>query len=59
MECSVCKKSCYEKPLYRNNPKGKKADWRCQDCLDPTAPPVDPETKKLTEAIQNGNKNQI
>lgn len=35
MQCSVCQISCFDEPLYRNNPVGEdKADWRCQRHLD-------------------------
>ena len=35
MHCSICYISCFDEPLFRNNPIGEdKADWRCQRHLD-------------------------
>ncbi|MGD9156846.1 MAG: hypothetical protein PVG39_00430 [Desulfobacteraceae bacterium] len=35
MHCSVCYVSCFDEPLFRNNPVGEeKPDWRCQCHLD-------------------------
>jgi len=46
--CSVCQASCFDKPLYRNNPKGEVADWRCEEDLDRDPPEA---AKSLAEMI--------
>lgn len=54
MNCSVCNVSCFDEPLFRNNPVGEeKADWRCQRHLDRV---VDEETAKLCNLIVKEGK---
>jgi len=54
MICTDCKISCYVKPLYRSNPKGEKAIWKCQDCLETPIP--NKELAELCDVIVKGEK---
>ena len=55
MKCGKCGRSIDDVVLYRNNPKGEKADWRCEDCLNVDYKP-EKELKKLCDIIKNGDK---
>jgi len=46
--CSECGLTVNEIPLYRNNPKGEKADWRCESHLN-KKPPKD--VKEIVNVI--------
>lgn len=47
MKCSQCDAGF---PLYRNNPKGEKADWRCEAHLDT---PLEEDTQGLVNDLQD------
>ncbi len=55
MKCSTCGVDVLIKPLYRNNPKGEKAVWRCEEHLDSTAPKIDAITRDIVTLIQGHN----
>lgn len=38
MDCTSC--GIQNKPVFRSNPKGESAIWKCADCLD-VPPPKD------------------
>jgi hypothetical protein len=40
-------------PLYRNNAKGEKGEWRCRKHLSPCSAP-DKDTEKLCELLHHG-----
>ena len=47
--CTECGLTVMETPLYRNNPKGQKAEWRCKEHLD-KQPPDD--VVKIMEVVK-------
>jgi len=53
MKCSVCKIKELGVILYRNNRKGIKADWRCEEHLDKKPDQI---TKEICELIINDNQ---
>ena len=55
MKCSQCSITGFETPLYRNNPKGELADWRCEKCLDH---PPDTVTQTVSEIILKTGKEE-
>lgn len=56
MKCSQCGVTGSETPLYRNNPKGELADWRCKKCLDN---PPDPVTKEISEIVLEAGRPKV
>lgn len=48
MSCSICLTSVSDTPLFRNNPKGEKAVWRCRKHLDKKP---EPETEAIVRVL--------
>lgn len=53
MKCSVCGITIAQEPLYRNNEKGVKAEWRCKKHLSPCSEP-DKEVEDISNILHNG-----
>ena len=54
---SIC---CYKckaenKALFRQNEKGVKGIWVCEQCSDPKVP-IDPEVKEISQLISGERK---
>lgn len=46
--CAGCGVSVLKSHLHRSNPKGEKAIWKCESCLDA---PITTERRELLDAI--------
>lgn len=53
-KCSVCGVDMADKPLYRSNPKGQPAIWKCEDCIEKP----DSDLKELVDIIHKGERHE-